>query len=237
MSRSAHRIALVALVVVALVLVACTSDGIASLPPASPTDGGLPTPTPVSTPSAAASTAPLPSLPFEPGLPYTADDILTAMLASTRPGGVPAEISTPQVAAAVAESLITIDGTPWAAYSVGGSCGPSTCSLEVVGVRDDAAGEDVWRFAVDPSTGAVEVSDRDLAATPAAVTSSLDHTARRLIELPASLFLASARWMPADGNLAFVLSYRSGNEEESCSVDIVLDAARSEIIETTSTDC
>lgn len=221
------------LLLVALVVGACVADGVpTSRTSSEPTEGPLPTGT-----RAVSSDAPGPSVRIAPGAPYDGEEILAAMRASTRPGGVAPEIATSEVAARVAESLLTIDGEPWTAFSISGSCAASICSLEVVGVRDDAAGEDVWRFAVDPSTGATEVSDRDLGATPETIVAALDRSARALVELPASVFLASARWMPAVGDGAFALAYRSGNEEESCLVDIELDAARSEILDMTSSDC
>lgn len=227
---------------VAVVLGACAADPVVPDPTAPPIS--QPESSAAVTPSAAsASRAPVGGLVIDPGAPYRGDELLAAMRASTRPGGVPAEIATEAVAERVAESISTIDGAPWAAFSVGGTCGPTGCTLEVVGTRDDAEGEDIWRFHVDPVTGRTDVVDRELRATPMAVMEALDEMARSRLDLSPALFLASTRWLPppdepvSSDEAVFELAYRSGNEEESCSVDVVLDAGRSEVLEVVPTDC
>jgi hypothetical protein len=178
------------------------------------------------TPSISASHDP------EPGRPYTADDILDAMRDSRRPGGVPDEIETQAVAQAVADAVWTFDGEPWAAMSIGGSCGATTCSLDIVGTRPDSAGEDVWSFAVDPAGSDVTVLSSDLGAIPDATAGRLDAIARNLAapEVLDGLVLATVRWLPPPESGAYALAYRSGDEEGSCSVDVVLDASGLRIV-------
>ncbi|HEX7197446.1 MAG TPA: hypothetical protein VF364_11515, partial [Candidatus Limnocylindria bacterium] len=49
----------------------------------------------------------------EAGRPFDAEAILAAMRDSRRPGGVPDEMQTDAIAAAVADAIWTIDGEPW----------------------------------------------------------------------------------------------------------------------------
>jgi hypothetical protein len=176
----------------------------------------------------------------EPGQPFDADTLLAAMRDSRRPGGVSGEIATEAVAAELADSVWTVDGEPWTTMSVGGSCGPQTCTLELAGAAAGAVGEDLWIFEVTPATGAVDVVTADLRSLPADLFARLDETARA--SLPSDelegLDLTNLRWLPPPDETQFVLSYRSGGEEgEPCGMDVTLDAAVPEIVSTAPVDC
>jgi hypothetical protein len=162
--------------------------------------------------------------PIESGHPYDAATILTAMRESRRPGGVPEAIETPAIAADIADAIWTFGGEPWSTMSIGGSCGPSTCTLDVGGNRLDALGEDVWAFSVEPATGQVSVIDSQLASVPRDVVALADQAVRSSsfgTEV-AELLIGSVSWLPApDGRL--VLAYRSGEEEGSCRRDMSVD--------------
>lgn len=160
------------------------------------------------------------------------------MLESRRPGGVPDRLETREVASLVAGELWTIDGEPWRTITAGGSCGTDTCLLEVAGAAGGVAGEDAWVFQVDPDTGSVQVIEADLHALPPTLVDQLDAIVRaegQRLELPmGDLLLTAARWLPPPGDGSFELSYRSGNEEGSCSVEAVVSPQR---VELTPTDC
>jgi hypothetical protein len=175
----------------------------------------------------------------DPGRPYDAEDLLQAMRDSRRPGGVPTELQDPDIAAELAERLWTIDGEPWNAIAAGGSCGQSSCTLELSGGSGAGEGEDAWSFAIDPASGAVEVVNADLHAVPAETAVTLDRWARALDEdgLLDGLLTTAVRWLPPPAEDRFRLAYRSGNEEESCSVDLELDAAAGRIVEIIPSDC
>jgi hypothetical protein len=196
-------------------------------------DGAPPS---VESPSASVSPAP-PSTPsqeptglIDPGQPYSADDILDAMRSSRRPGGVPDDLETEAIAASLADAVWTFDGRPYDALAIGGSCGPAGCSLDLVGTRAGSSGEDVWSFA--EAGGEVTVVAAELGATPDGLASRLDALAHELV--PAGyldgLLLTSTRWLPPPDTGAFVLAYRSGEEEGSCEIDIVLDAAERRVV-------
>jgi hypothetical protein len=51
------------------------------------------------------------------------------------------------------------------------------------------------------------------------------------------MLLTAARWIPPPADQVFGLAYRSGDEEESCSVDLEIDAVRNVITEVSSTGC
>lgn len=170
------------------------------------------------------------------GRPLDAAAILAAMRASRRPGGVPDELETRQIAERVAEAVWTVDGQPWDTMTVGGACGPQQCSLEVQGSRDGAEGADAWAFNVDPVSGSVDVVEHTLAALPLELVEDLDRLAREQEALD-GLVLASARWLGPEGPERFVLSYRGGNEEESCSVDVTVDADGRRIVDVARAGC
>lgn len=217
-----------ALLGLALAVAACTS---------------APSPS-VSVPAAtAASDAAGPSAGFDagllPGQPYDADDVLAAMRDSVRPGGVPEELQTDEIAAAVADAIWTIDGEPWSAMTAGGSCGADSCTLEVAGAPPDGFGEDVWVFTVTPSSGAVVLAEADLHGVPVAWVDVLDRMAREAhgSEPLADLALTAVRWHPPPAEQTFALAYRSGDEEQSCSADLDLDASSGVITDLTVTGC
>jgi len=190
--------------------------------------------------SAGEGSTPSASSGFPPaGRPYSTDDILAALRDSQRPGGVPDEVETAAVAAAIADAIWTFDAKPWSAVSAGGSCGPTTCTVELVGTREGSDGEDLWSFDVNPAGGSVALAQRELGAVPNEVRDDLDALARSLAqggELD-DLVLASVTWLAPPDETAFSLAYRSGNEEGSCAVDIVLDPVARRVLETQATDC
>ena len=166
----------------------------------------------------------------EAGQPYDAAAILEAMRTSPRPDGVPAELQTDAIAASIADAIWTIDGEPWDAILIGASCGAS-CLIEVAGTREGAAGDDVWTFE-QTSTGAAELlaDGVQLHAIPENVVADLDRRARSLLGADVEgMTLTSATWQLPPHADEFALSYRSGGEEGSCGLDLVLDAARGEI--------
>lgn len=177
-----------------------------------------------------ACSAPQPTPPATPagwvaGQPIDAALILDAMRGSRRPGGVPDELETGEIAAAVAQRIWTIDGEPWTTVSAGGSCGPVRCTLELGGVREGSAGEDLWVFEVIPASGEVAVLDANLRSIPPEIAASLDGLARASegrIDAE-GLLLVSVRWRPPPEDETFELSYRSGNEEGSCELELTVD--------------
>jgi hypothetical protein len=174
------------------------------------------------------------------GTPWDALTLLEAMRASTRPGGVPDEVESPSRADALARAIWTVDGTAWDTATIGGFCGPSTCTIDVAGSHEGRAGEDLWTLEFDLATAAVRVLVADVRSLPMKLVAALDQLARELSEPSTldSMTLATARWEPppAPGG-RFVLSYRSGGEEGSCAREITLDAASPEIVEASQTAC
>ena len=124
---------------VAVLLVACgaptseTSPPVSSAP-ADPTTSPSQAPSPVGT---VGLDLPAPDRPFD------ADALLAAMRSSRRPGGVPDQLETQAIAAALAERIWTFGGATWSTFSAGGSCGPVACTFEIGGTPPDAQGEDV----------------------------------------------------------------------------------------------
>lgn len=185
---------------------------------------------------------PVPSAPIalpDPGRPYGADDLLEAMRDSRRPGRVPDELQDPAIAAELVERLWTFDGEPWDAIAAGGACDASACSLELSGGTDASGGEDVWVFAIDLTSGTVQVVDADLHAVPDDTAAALDRWARALDAdgLLDGLLYTAVGWLPPPAEDRFRLAYRSGNEEESCSIDLELDAATGRITQVSPSGC
>jgi hypothetical protein len=175
-----------------------------------------------------------------PGQPFDADDILAAMEDSRRPGGVPDELQTADVATAVADVLWTLEGEPWETISAGGSCDASECTLELAGSGAAAAGhEDVWVLSIVPDSGEVEVVTADLHAVPSEAAAAMDRMARGAAGAGAldDLLLTSVRWQPPPDAGRFVLAYRSGDEEESCSMDVELDIETGTVTEVATSGC
>jgi hypothetical protein len=230
-SRSRRAPPLVAL---AILLAAC-----ADVAPPSPT------PDPAASASARPSQAATPSptrtgieLP-QAGHPFDAGMLLGAMRESRRPGGVPDELETDAIASALADAIWTLDGRPWTVISAAGSCGPSTCTLEISGAAAGAHGDDVWIFEIAPATGAVQPQTTDLRSMPTDLVGRLDQLTRSLVA-PAmldGLILTNVRWLPPPDDGQFVLSYRSGGEEGSCGVEVTLDAVAGDVVSGDSSDC
>lgn len=167
----------------------------------------------------------------EPGRPFDAATLLEAMRGSRRPGGVPDQLETDAIATALAQRLWTIDGEPWTTMSIGGSCGPVRCTLDVAGSRPGSLGEDLYAFEIIPAGSEVAPISTDLRSLPPDVAAILDRLAREAearIDRD-GLLLASARWLPPPDHETFELSYRSGNEEGFCELELALDVASEEV--------
>ena len=225
-----------------LLLAACTGASPVSptavIPSASPTPVRQPGPSATGSPAATASPAGI-SLPA-PGQPWDGAALLGEMEGSTRPGGVPSEARTPAVAEAIAQTVWTLDGTPWETMAIGGFCGPSICTLDIAGAHLGRAGEDLWTVEVDLSTGGVSTVVSDVRSLPWDLVDELDRLARSLDDDGdlGPMVLASARWLPPPAEPGrFVLSYRSGGEEGSCSREILIDADDGEIVERSASNC
>ncbi|MDQ3689114.1 MAG: hypothetical protein M3406_03595 [Chloroflexota bacterium] len=173
------------------------------------------------------------------GRPFDAVTIIEAMRDSRRPGGVPDELETDAIAAALAEEVWTVDGEPWATMSTGGSCGPQTCTLEVAGAATGAQGEDLWVFEVSPNSGDVRIVSADLRSLPSELIGQLDALTRALSNgrIGADLSLTNVRWLPPPHASQFVISYRSGGEEGSCGADITVDALVPSVVSERVLDC
>jgi hypothetical protein len=193
-----------------------------------------PSPSPSPSPSAVPSSSAAPSsAAAEPGQPYAAAEILEAMRTSPRPDGVPDELETDAIADAVADAIWTFDGEPWDTILIGGSCGEAECLLEVSGARDGVDGDDLWTFTVDPAQGAVSLEGTELRAIPPEVVADLDRLARSLLDEAdvAGMSLTTAAWEPPPDGDRYRMSYRSGGEEGSCGLDVVLGARQREIVD------
>lgn len=221
---------------------ACTAEAVVPPSPTptsttSPTATGLPSATPSPTPSEAPGPVGI-EIPAA-GRPFDAATVMTAMRESRRPGGVPDQIETDAVGAAVAAAISTFDGQPWTTMAASGSCGPDSCTLELAGTRPDSHGDDVWIFDVGPADGTVAVTTAELRGLPNELLRALDGLARSL--LPGAtldgLLLASAKWLPPPAGGQFVLAYRGDGEEGSCGLDLTLDAVTPGIVGDVSSTC
>jgi len=204
-----------------MALAACTNGG-SPLPSSSPLVVEPPQP------SSTASAGAIPAA----GQPYDGAAVLAAMRASTRPGGVPDEVETEAIAQAISEGVWTWSGAPWETVSVGGACGPSECTVELAGSPAGGAGVDLYTFAIDPAAGTVAPESTDLHGYPAALDPVLDEMARDDAgdEL-GELTLVSARWLPPPDAGRYWLAYRTGGEEGSFGLDLLLDAASGMVVE------
>jgi hypothetical protein len=214
-------------------LVACAAD-LTPPPSASPTTAPSAS-TAASNPATSqpAATASTPAVAVDPGRPYDAAAVLEAMRGSTRPGGVPDTIETEAIAALVVEQLWTWDGQRYPILQAGAACGPQSCSLELSGTPTGAAGSDLYVLAVLPATSTVRLEAADLHGYPAALDDLLDGLVRRQLapsEL-SGLAYAGATWQPPPDAHLMVVAYRSGGEEGSPSVDVVVDLAGGEVLE------
>jgi len=231
-------LALAALLVIATA--ACSAEtrvptGPTPTPTTSPTATLTPLATPTPSPVPGPSGIELPAV----GRPFDAATILTAMRESRRPGGVPDQLESHAIAAAVAAAISTFDGLPWTTMAASGSCGPESCTLEVAGTRPDSHGDDVWTFDVRPADGTVAVTMAELRGMPNQLVPALDGLAHSL--LPAGsldgLLLTSAMWLPPPEGGQFVLSYRGDGEEGSCGIDLRLDAVTPGVVGDPSRTC
>ncbi len=191
--------------------------------------------TPAPVPSQAITGTPTPPIAAPgPGRPYDGDDLLAAMRASRRPGGVPDELETPAVAADLAAGLWTWNGDPYPVLVVSGACGPQRCTVEVSGTPMAAAGADLYVYGVDRATQRVTLDGTDLRGYPAALDPVIDRIVRDALDpaLLDGLALAGAAWQlpPATGQLW--AAYRSGGEEGSSGVDVLIDLAGAAVLET-----
>ena len=227
------------LALVAVALAACTA--------APPVDSPTPTraavrtvpatvtasPTATSTPDATpAPTGAIP--PPATARPYEAEDILAAMRASRRPGGVPDQLETIGIATQVAAAVWTWQGGPYPALVVGGSCGPASCTLEVSGAPPGAAGADLFAFSVALPSGMVELAASDLHGYPSGLDALIDATVRDRLAPDAleGLALSGATWQLPPQVGWFWVAYRSGGEEGSPGLDVLLNLASGEVVET-----
>jgi hypothetical protein len=191
------------------------------------------------TPSPTASaTAPPPSgsgssgPAVQPGRPYDADAVLQAMRDSRRPGGVPEALQTDEIAAAVAAELWTFDGRPWPQLVIGGACGPAICTLDVAGTPSAAAGSDLYSLSVDPDAASVTLDSGDLHGYPAALDGGLAEAGQAALgDRIRGLAYTGARWLPPPDAGRFWVSYRSGGEEGSPGLDVLLEPATGEVLE------
>ncbi|HEX6140804.1 MAG TPA: hypothetical protein VF013_10170 [Candidatus Limnocylindria bacterium] len=206
------------LVAAILLLAACSSPN----PTGAPASGSAP----ASASASAAATG--------PGRPYGAEQILEALRASTRLGGVPDDLETPEVAGAIAEQLWTFTGEPWEAFYVTSRCpGNDTCILELFASASGSEGADSYAFSVTRDDGHVELTGSDLAAVPASALAELDAAIRAGV--PASrlegMAAVGVRWqLPPEQDRLWV-SYRSGGEEGSPSLGILVERTTGAVLQ------
>jgi len=166
-----------------------------------------------------------------PGLPYDAATLLAAMRDSRRPGGVPDPLETDAIAQALASQIWTWDGRPWSIIAVGGACAPRSCTLEIVGSREGAAGTDFYAFDVD-ADGTTTLVTADLHAYDAALDELLDRAARSATgdEL-AGFAYVGAGWLPPPDAGVYRLAYRTGGEEGAPGIDLLLHLASGRVVD------
>ena len=155
------------------------------------------------------------------------------MRESRRPGGVPDQLETETVATAVAAAIWTYDGLPYPVLVIGGSCGPDRCTLEVSGTPTGAAGSDLYAFSVVVGTGAAEILESDLHGYPAMLDAILDEVAREQLDTDTftGLALTGATWLPPPEAGVFRALYRSGGEEASPGIDLLIDLLAGRVLE------
>ncbi len=214
-----------------------TSTAASDRPPASASARSSPSSEPSDDPSTPATPDDEP-LGLTPGRPFRAEDILQAMRASRRPGGVPDEIETTAIARAVADEIWTIHGEPWSSIVAGASCGPRTCTLEISGAPPDAVGDDLWVFEVTPTTGTVTVTTSVLRGMRPSLLEIADAVVRGdPAAPPADAILTSSRWLPPPASDLVVLSYRNGAETGACGADYTVDIAGATVADETVIQC
>jgi hypothetical protein len=225
----------------ALLLVAVLAACSGSAQPSSPQPASVAASATQKTPTypTAEPTASEPADLPRPGRPFTADDLLAEMRDSRRPGGVPDRLQTREIASALAAEIWTVDGEPWDTVSIGGSCGPIRCTLDVGGAAEGAVGEDLWTFEVIPDAPDVAVLSAELHSIPPAIVETLDAVARRATPEVAAedMVLAGAAWLPPPDYSLYDLAYRTGNEEGSCELDLRVDLAAETVEEVRRSAC
>ena len=220
-------------------IAALTLIALAACAGAAPDPTATETPLPSTTPSGPVPTAEESEAPWSPGAPYDAGAILDAMRESRRPGGVPDVLETEAVAARIADAIWTVDGEPWSSTTIGGSCGPVRCTVEVGGMRRGSIGEDLWVLEVIPGSGEVAVLEANLRSVTPEIGEVVDALARAAepgIDRE-GLALASVRWAGPSDEEAFELSYRSGDEEGSCLVEVRVETRSGSTTVLGSTGC
>ena len=225
-----------ALLSVALLVVGCAGpeaslDATAPATSAATASAGVTTATPVASEDASAEPSPLLTV-EAPGHPYDGDDVLALLADSRRPDGVPAEIQRPDIAATLAQQIWTIGGRAWESTSVGGSCGPQSCDLELAGAPGGGAGEDLYVFRIDRASGSVELLQSVLLGLDPETVEVLDRLVRERVGSRLDGYgLATVRWLPPPEDGRYVLSYRSGGEEGSPALDLEFDTNTGEVTE------
>ena len=161
------------------------------------------------------------------------------MRTSTRPDSVPDVLETDALAGMLAEAMWTFDGEGWSTTAAGGSCGSTSCTLEIAGSRADYPGDDLWVFEIDPSAGDVNLVSAELRSLPDDLVADLDDLARSAVDgdLLDGLELTTAKWLPPPQEGSFALSYRAGTEEGSCAVELTVDARAGTITDEETEDC
>jgi hypothetical protein len=153
------------------------------------------------------------------------------MRESRRPGGVPDRLETEAVAQAVSMLVWTWDGRPWGVLSIGGACGPRECTLDVAGSRQDTLESDLYSFAV-AADGGVTLLTSDLHAYDPSLDPTLDLAAQQAAgDALNGLTYIGARWLVPPDSGRYWLAYRSGGEEGSPGVDLLLDLVSREVVE------
>jgi hypothetical protein len=226
----------------ALVLTAMMGTACAVEPP--PPTRSAPSASVTATPAASSVEAsPSPSTDEVPlpqfGQPFDAVHILNLMRESRRPGGVPAVVQERAIAERIADAIVTYGGQPWETATAGGTCGSELCTVELAGTVADVAGEDLWVFEVEPDTGRVTLASAELRALPGQLVSALDGLARRLTPQVDrdDMVLTTVRWLMPPEAAHFLLAYRSGGEEGSCTLDVELDADAGEVVDVHAAGC
>lgn len=228
MTRSPGRAAFLLLFVAAALTACARGEPPGSAPPVAQS------PDPTATPAESRS-HPEATL-ASPGTPYDATAILAAMRDSRRPGGVPDQLETEELAAAIAEQTWTWDGAEWESISIGAACGGGgECSLDLAGSPSGGAGTDLYSFSIDPAAGTVNLVSSDLHGHPAGLEAELDAAARDALQDDRlqGLALVGARWLPPPDTDRYWLAYRSGGEEGAPLLDVLLDLATGEVLEVT----
>ena len=202
-----------------LVTLALASCGTPDPSSPNPTQSSRPVPTPSSSGAA-------------PGRPYDGAAILQSMRESRRPDGVPAQLQTAEIAAAVANELWTWDGVAWPQLIIGGACGDATCTLEVSGAPADGAGADLYVLTIVPANAEVSVESTDLHGYPSALDAALQAAAEAAAPNAVhGLAFVSARWLSPPDAGHYWVAYRSGGEEGSPGVDLLIDLASGDLLD------